>query len=331
MKQFDTIDMLSRIKLMADQRRLAILKTLMDRSMTLSQLGRAFNKQPSWIRHHVKVLEKAGLVQVDRIQISDGYIEKYYQASARAYLLKQLIIPERPGFDSLVCLGSHDLGLELVFNAYQEKAKYSRIVYVPNGSLDGLIALRQGMAQFSGCHLFDPISGEYNSTFVRHFFPDRQVRLITLTHRTQGLIFIPGNPKQITNLADLSREDIRIVNRIPGSGTRIRFEQQIQDQGIPSAQINGYANEVGDHYDLVSAIRSGKADVGLGLQAAAFKAGLDFLPLFSERYDLVIPLDQFENPEIQRFFESITAKKSRKILENLPGYDPSQAGTIVRI
>ena len=328
MNQTETILSPPQIKIVADPRRLLILTKLMKRPMTISQLGREVNKQPSWVRHHVKVLESAGVIRVNRIQISDGYVEKYYQANAKAYLIRQLIIPEQPGQAPVIGSGSHDPALDQIIRDIQDLRKPEGIFYLRNGSLDGLIAVRQGIAQFAGCHLYDPKSSEYNLSFIRHIFPDRPVKLVTLAQRTQGLIFSSNNPKGIRDPADVMREDIRIVNRNRGSGTRIRFDQQLQLMGILPANVRGYSVEAGDHEELAAAISTGRADIGLGLQAAAAKAGLGFLPLFSERFDLMFPNDQFEISSVQQLLDLILSMKSKKILESTPGYDVKRFGDI---
>jgi putative molybdopterin biosynthesis protein len=301
----------------------------MNRPMTISQIGRVLGKPPSWVRHHVKVLEFAGLISIDKIQVTEGYIEKYYQANAKALLIRQLVLSEYSREKTLIGIGSNDIALERILEVHRRKTGTSSIDYISDGSLNGLIALRQGIAQFTGCHLFDPVSKEYNRTFVQHLFPGKSLKLITFAHRTQGIIILPGNPKQVKDLFDFLRSDITIINRNQGSGTRIWLDQQIKSLGISQNQIQGYKNEVNEHAELVNAILRGIADAGIGVQAAAVASGLDFQPLFTERFDLVIDSDMFNTPSFIQLLDTLSDEKSNRNFYALPGYDTRQTGTII--
>ncbi|MEP6895311.1 MAG: substrate-binding domain-containing protein, partial [Chloroflexota bacterium] len=133
------------------------------------------------------------------------------------------------------------------------------------------------------------VTGEYNTPFVRHLFPDREVEIITLAYRTQGLMLTSGNPKSIKKISDVAKPNVRFVNRNAGSGTRLWFDAELKRLKIPAEKINGYKLEVKTHSEAAMLIANNKADASLGLQAAAHQHGLDFIPLFEERYDLVLP------------------------------------------
>src|SRR3990172_11693874 len=220
MDNVEHIRSFDQIKVLADPHRLAILRLLMVEPATLTQLGRVLGHHPAWVRHHVKQLEGAGLVEMYSAQITGGYVEKYYRARAAAFWLQQMILPEAPGMNHLVLMGSDDLALSALAHSATERLGM-RLIIQPVGSLDGLIALRQGMAQISACHLLDIPSGEYNLPYVRHIFPDRAVGLVTLAHRQQGLLVAEGNPLRIQGIADLVRSEVTLVNRNRGSGTRL--------------------------------------------------------------------------------------------------------------
>ena len=160
------------------------------------------------------------------------------------------------------------------------------VLTLPVGSLDVLVALRQNLCNLSGAHLLDS-NGEYNLHFVCHFFPDRVMQVITLSHREQGLMTATGNPKGIHSLADLTREDVNFINRNPGSGTRLWFDRQLQAESVPSGSIHGYTKCVSTHTECARQVQSGAADVALGLRASAHQYKLGFVPLFHERYDIV--------------------------------------------
>jgi putative molybdopterin biosynthesis protein len=319
MKKVEPLHSLANIKLLADSRRMDILRLLMASPATLTQLAHALQQSPAWIRHHILTLEAAGLVEVSEIRKTKRVTEKYYRARADGLLLQEIILP-KTGKPTVIFSGSHDLALEGIAEHLQE---HVLMLSLPVGSLDGLVNLRQGLCQISGAHLLDE-NGEYNTPFVRHLFPDRAVEVITLAHRTQGLMFAAGNPKGVKKLADLSRPDIRFVNRNRGSGTRLWLDAGLQKGKIPVGKINGYEKVVSTHSEAATLIELGKVDAALGLQAAAHQHGLDFIPLFEERYDLVLPPEQEKT--LTPLLEYIQTSEFRKSLLSLTGYNTAHSG-----
>jgi len=313
------------IKLLSDARRRAILKRLLAAPASLTQLGEALGEHPAWVRHHLKILENAGLVEMVEQRVSSGVVEKFYRACAGGYWLQEVILPDQATHPVVVLSGSHDLGLELL--ARQLKS-YLDILFLPIGSLDGLIALRQGLSHLSGCHLLDA-SGEYNLPFVRHFFPDRPVAVFTFAYRHQGLMVAAGNPRHIHQLADLARDEVTFINRNPGSGTRLWLDRQLHALDIPPARVTGYGQTVATHTACAEAVQRGAADAALGLEAAALQHGLDFLPLFHERFDLVVPAEQLDS--LHPLLDTLHTRDFRQRVENLGGYEMTHAGEYINL
>jgi molybdate-binding protein len=187
------------------------------------------------------------------------------------------------------------------------------------------VALRQGMCNATGCHLYDSGSGDYNSSYVRHFFPDQSMVLLTLAYREQGLIVQAGNPHQVRGLDDLMK-NLRFINRNRGSGTRVWLDEQLNHLCINPSQINGYTNEAHTHTEVAEAIQHERAQVGLGLRAAAVSRNLDFIPLFQERYDLVLPKETLVDQQFLPLFEMLYSGKFLHAVNNLAGYDFSHLG-----
>jgi putative molybdopterin biosynthesis protein len=320
------INSIDQIKILSDQHRLKILKYLMGQPATISQLGRVFDKHPAWIRHHLKQLELIGLVELVSTRITGGYIEKFYRAVAPAFIFQNIILPDEPESTPLIIMGSHDLALELLAEIIHLDVGNIHLLPVPVGSLDGLIALRNGFTPLTGCHLWDPPTGEYNSPFVRHLFPDRDIVLITLANREQGIILARGNSLGIHSLMDLLRPEINFINRNRGSGTRLWLDHQLRNKGISPDQINGYNQEVVSHTSLAHTIQQGYADAGIGLRAAAVKENLEFIPMFSERYDLIIPRDRIDNPEIVPIIDMVRSQTFRRKITTLAGYEDLHTG-----
>ncbi|MCX6013063.1 MAG: molybdopterin biosynthesis protein, partial [Chloroflexi bacterium] len=169
-------------------------------------------------------------------------------------------------------------------------------------------------------------TGEYNYPFVKHLLPGREIVILHMAYRTQGLLFAAGNPKHINGLTDLKRKDIRFINRQNGSGTRVLLDYELRQHGIIPSKINGYERELQTHLAVASSIAKGEADVGLGIEAAARVFNTGFLPLFRERYDLILQKDTFRSGKIALLLEIISGNAFKKAVTEAGGYDISQTG-----
>jgi molybdate-binding protein len=318
-KKIQAIHSFGMIKLLADPRRMDILRLLMASPATLTHLARTMKQSPAWIRHHILALESANLVAVSEIRKTGKVTEKFYRAQADALLLQEVILPKTKK-PAIIFSGSHDLALEGISETL---SKHVTLLSLPVGSLDGLVNLRQELCQISGSHLLDE-SGEYNTPFVRHLFPDRDVEIVTLAYRTQGLMLMSGNPKAINKISDIAKPNVRFVNRNPGSGTRLWFDAELRRLKIPTEKINGYDRVVITHSEAAVLIANNKADAALGLQAAAYQHGLDFVPLFEERYDLVLPRENEKT--LAPVLDYLQTGTFRDELNALTGYNSAHSG-----
>jgi putative molybdopterin biosynthesis protein len=319
MKKVESIDSFGMIKLLADPRRMDILRLLMASPATLTHLARTMKQSPAWIRHHTLTLESAGLIEVSEVRKTGKVTEKFYRAKADALFLQEVILPKTKK-TAIIFSGSHDLALEGIAKQLE---KHVTLLSMPVGSLDGLVHLRQGLCQISGSHLLDE-TGEYNTTFVRHLFPDRDVDVVTLAYRTQGLMLANGNPQGIKKITDLAKPNVRFVNRNAGSGTRLWFDAELKKLKIHTEKINGYDKSVKTHTEAASLIHENKADAALGLQAASHQYGLDFVPLFEERYDLVLPNEN--QKMLTPVLDYLQTTSFRNNLTSLTGYNTAHSG-----
>jgi molybdate-binding protein/DNA-binding transcriptional regulator YhcF (GntR family) len=224
-------------------------------------------------------------------------------------------------------VGSHDLALNILLDLLRQRVEGLQTVVTHAGSLGGLIALQEERADIAGTHLLDEETGEYNYPYIKRILPGREIAIVNLSFRIQGLMFASGNPRKIKGLDDLKRPDITFVNRQKGSGTRVLLDLQLKRQGISASDIKGYEVEFNTHLAVASHIARGNADVGLGIEASALSCGLAFMPMLRERYDLVIPMAGYRSQRLAPMLEIIASDEFKKIVNGVGGYDTSQTGT----
>ena len=230
---------------------------------------------------------------------------------------------------TLLCVGSHDLTLDIIKDMLQRSDPPFFLYSTHVGSLGGLMAIRKGLAHIAGTHLFDPENDSYNISYIRKYLGDTAPSLITLVHREQGFMVKPGNPKGIRGIADLARNDVVFINRQKGAGTRILLDYYLEKHGISQSEVQGYGNEEYTHMAVAVDVLSGKADTGLGIMAAARALGLDFVPLAEERYDLLIGEKSLAHAGVKRIIEIIKSEDFRKRVEALGGYSTRETGEVV--
>ena len=325
------IDQVEQLKALANDDRRAILRVLMARSATLTQLGGRFGKHPAWIRHHVLALERAGLATLVESRPTKGYVEKFYAATARAYAVDLLVLPDETETDLIVIVGSDDLALDLLAEELRVDPASPDLLTIRLGSLEGLIALRHGLGHAAGCHLIDAETGEANIPYARRLFPGRELVLITLARRQQCLLVAPGNPLSLGSLADVARAGARLVNRNRGSGTRVWIDRELAAQSIKPADVVGYEHEVSGHLDAAREVAEGRADAAVALRAAGQRLGLETIPLFDEQYDLVTPREVFEAPLLRPLIDHITSERFRREVGRLGGYDAGPTGVVTAL
>jgi molybdate-binding protein/DNA-binding HxlR family transcriptional regulator len=327
-----TLELIQQLKVLGEPQRVAILRRLMDGPATLSQLGEHFHESPAHIRHHLKALEGAGLVELASTHPVRGFLEKYYRATERAYLVQVAVLPEAAGSRPEPVLGSNDPALQAVLGAADPIPPDPACVFLNLDSLEGLVRLREGICEMATVHLLDAQSGEYNRAFVRHFFPGEEMALVRLFQREEGLIVQRGNPLQIQRVDDLARPGVRLVNRERGAGTRVWLDAALARLGISRERVAGYGHEVHSHLAVAECVVRGDADVGIGLPSSARSYGLEFLPLFAEPYDLVLTRKVYEEPRFARFFDRLASRQFQAAIQAHAGYhglqDRGQAAII---
>ena len=230
--------------------------------------------------------------------------------------------------NTLVVIGSHDPLLDELGNMLHvaDESLYMSSSHV--GSMGGIMAIRRGEAHIAGCHLLDTVTGEYNLSFMKKYFPKGDVKLIRCVGREQGLMVAKGNPLDIQRFADIAKEGVRYVNRQKGSGTRILADYLCKTEQIDMASVYGYEREEMTHTSVAAQIANGSADAGMGIYSAAKLYDLDFIPICVEEYDLIISDYAWNTPMVQQLMQVLKSDIFRQKLMELGGYTVDNAGEL---
>lgn len=204
-----------------------------------------------------------------------------------------------------------------------------RINWTHLNSTAALQSLAREEIHIAGLHLSDPLTGRDNRAFAQQFIPDRAVVLINFGVWEEGLVTQPSNPQRLSQVADLARADIAIVNREIGAGARLLLDTLLQEADVPASAVKGYSHEVYSHQDIARTVLAGQADAGVSTAALAIAYGLSFVPLRQVRYDLAILQEHFQQAAIQQLLGTLDHRWVRSQLEVLGGYDTSRTSEIM--
>lgn len=197
------------------------------------------------------------------------------------------------------------------------------------GSMAALRALQRGEVHVAGMHLFDQGSGESNMPFLRRTLKGSGYDVVTFASWEEGFLVRPGNPLSIRTAADLAQPAVRLVNREEGSGARLLLDQRLRTSRIRSRQVRGYDLLASTHVEVARTIAKGQADVGIGIRSAAQLFALDFIPLQTARYDLVVPKIYLKShPTLTHLFDTLVSRPFRSEIDALGGYDTSETGKV---
>ncbi|MHA1409043.1 MAG: molybdopterin biosynthesis protein [Candidatus Odinarchaeia archaeon] len=240
---------------------------------------------------------------------------------------------------NLMFIGSHCIGVDLLFNLIQEEDEHIKPKIINVGSLGGIHAIKRGEADIAGIHILDENSGEYNTPiYLGENLRDVSV-LIKGYRRMQGLLLPKNNPHNVKTLRDIINKKLYLINRNKGSGTRILMDILLkkiaQEMNINFSEliekIPGYMSEAKTHSAVAVAVKYGKADVGLGIETMAKFYDLEFIPIQEESYDFLVLKERLDKPEIKKFLEFLTKPEFKSKLETtLAGYTVTdETGKIV--
>ena len=230
---------------------------------------------------------------------------------------------------ALLAAGSNDPVLDILLTAIKTKHPAFNIFSANTGSVSGLEAFNTGLTDIAFSHLYDPETGEYNTPYLKKYCPDHQPVVVNLFYRQIGFL----TPKSKFNIfkgwESLTQKDIRFVNRQRGSGIRILLDYELKKRKIACADISGYGLEVYTHFEVGLSLISGEADVGIASAAVAKILDLNFQPLVSERFDMVLDKNTFFQPAIQAFIETLQSEQFKNRVEKIGNYSFKDAGRIL--
>ena len=223
-----------------------------------------------------------------------------------------------------------DIMLDILSRHLQQHTKGVQALRSYVGSYDGLYALYHGNVQIATTHLWDGETGEYNIPYVKRMLPGIPTIIVHLANRMQGFYVPKGNPKDIKGWADLKCPRIIIINREIGSGTRVLLDEHLKMLGIVGSSLDGYGRECFSHLAVASTVARGGADVAIGNEKTSQQVeGIDFIPLQTESYDLVLKKEDINKPHFQAVLEILKSQEFRLELEGIGGYDLKGLGKIV--
>jgi putative molybdopterin biosynthesis protein len=204
------------------------------------------------------------------------------------------------------------------------------LVLAHRNSSQALRLLKGGYVHVAGTHLRDETTGESNLAAVRKIFKREAVAVVSFAVWEEGIVTLKGNPKSIRSVADLARKNVALINREPGSGSRKLLDSLLHQASVKGERVAGYDRMARGHLAAAWQVRLGYGDCCIATRAAARVLGLDFQPLISERYDLVMRKRHIGLPGMQSLLDTLSRTAFRRELEGLGGYDTSCAGSRVR-
>lgn len=257
---------------------------------------------------------------------TDGYLLSPDEAKGGSTVRVKLS-RDRRVIEQEIAVAGCDPAIFLAGEHLRREKDQTSVVGWSMGSMAALRALQQGDVHIAGVHLYDPATGESNLPFLRRLVKGSRYQVVTFATWEEGFLVRTGNPKSIRTATDLAEASVDLVNREEGAGARLLLDQRLRAEGIDSTRVRGYDRIVSSHFEVARAIAAHQADVGIGIRSAAQLFGLDFVPIQSARYDLVVPKAYLKShPTLAHLFETLTSRSFRTEIAALGGYDTTDTG-----
>ena len=259
---------------------------------------------------------------------ADGYVTETNRTPSGS-TVHVTLSRDRDAIEQEISVAGCDPAIFLIGEHLRRHKDRTTVVGWTMGSMAALQSLQRGEVHVAGMHLFDPVTNESNLPFLRRALKGSGYEVVTFATWEEGLLVRAGNPLSIRSTADLTEPMVTLVNREEGSGARLLLDQRLRTSGIDPAQVRGYDRVVSSHVDVARAIAQRQAEVGIGIRSAAQQFNLDFVPLQTARYDLVVPKSYLKShPTLTHLFETLTSRPFRNEIAALGGYDTSETGKV---
>ncbi len=228
--------------------------------------------------------------------------------------------------DMVIMQGSDDWLLSRVTQDFTRKNNIP-VVTATVGSMAGLKAVSGGKAHLAGCHIARDQARELSAGSGKGCY------MMDLFSRRQGLIFDRERHPGITGLQSVEDLGLCFAERQQLSGTFQLVRRLFEDLGVPdpSRETAGESRTMGpcsSHMEVALAVRTGKADAGVGIQVAADLCGLDFIPLHTEPYRIAIPTQFFSRPHMVGFLDFILSELKSVSSSGVSGYEFDDLGRL---
>jgi len=234
------------------------------------------------------------------------------------------VLGDKWKFDNRVLMAGCDPGASVLVRHLRRQGVELVVSY--QNSSRSLELLKEGVIHIAGTHIQDEKTGESNLPKIHKMFGKGAIAVFSFALWEEGIVVAHGNPKDIRRIDDLARHDIRISNRELGAGSRILLDSLLARAGITSNMVSGYEKIALGHLPSARQVQMGRADCCMNTSAAARVFGLDFVPLVTQRYDLVLHKKHLKLPQIQAVLDMLARASFRHELESLGGYDMKTAG-----
>jgi putative molybdopterin biosynthesis protein len=314
-----------------------------DYSLTPEEVAEILNIKKNTVYELIKRGELAAYRVGRKLRVEREDVETYKKRSRESVQLPVAASPPKPNLpvrsedndiqpsiSSGLVLYGQDMLLDILAHHIEDTSGGIRVYRKHAGSFPGLMALYEGRADVASSHLWDSDTDSYNIPYVRRFLPGIPTIIIHVAVRMQGFYVKKGNPLGINNWEDLTKPGLRMVNREPGSGTRVLLDEKLRQLGVNRLGIDGYRNWETSHTAVAIAVARSVADVGLGNQKAAMVVeGIEFVPLQQERYELVIKEENMNKPAVQSLLNTLKSSSFREEIEGLGGYGLDEMGRLV--
>jgi len=224
-----------------------------------------------------------------------------------------------------IVAGSHDPLLEW---ALRESG--SGLATLAVGSEAGFNRFVAGESIAASMHLhsLEDIEADANVAAMASRSDLQDAVLIAFCRREQGFLVAPGNPLKLASIEDVAGKRARITMRPKGAGAQLLLLALLHRAKLTLDQLGAVSPISPTGPDIAQAIRAGRADTGIATRGVANAAGLDFVPIVWEHFDLVLRQRDYFHPPLQALIRFLRSDDLAARVQELGGYDMSEAGKV---